>query len=146
MNRPTLWFKISRLRCKFSPSVSHSVVPDSLQPHGLQSTRLLCPWDFPGKDTGVGCHFPSLGDHPNSGIQPGFPALQADSLPTELQGNPKFSPNRPVDLMLYKSNTSSSFFKIDMLMWKESKQQIILKKTHLGKEQSWRSCIAWFKT
>ena len=29
---------------------------DSLQPHGLQPTRLLCPWDFPGKSTGVGCH------------------------------------------------------------------------------------------
>ena len=26
------------------------------RPHGLQSTRLLCPWDFPGKSTGVGCH------------------------------------------------------------------------------------------
>ena len=26
------------------------------QPHGLQPTRLLCPWDFPGKSTGVGCH------------------------------------------------------------------------------------------
>ena len=26
-------------------------------PHGLQPTRLLCPWDFPGKNTGVGCHF-----------------------------------------------------------------------------------------
>ena len=38
-------------------SVSHSVVPDSLRPHGLQPTRLLCPWDFPGKDTGMGCHF-----------------------------------------------------------------------------------------
>ena len=28
----------------------------TLQPHGLQPTRLLCPWDFPGKDTGMGCH------------------------------------------------------------------------------------------
>ena len=35
---------------------SHSVVSDSLWPHGLQPTRLLCPWDFPGKSTGVGCH------------------------------------------------------------------------------------------
>ena len=35
---------------------SCSVVSDSLQPHGLQPTRLLCPWDFPGKSTGVGCH------------------------------------------------------------------------------------------
>ena len=29
---------------------------DSLRPRGLQPTRLLCPWDFPGKCTGVGCH------------------------------------------------------------------------------------------
>ena len=29
---------------------------DSLRPHGLQPTRLLRLWDFPGKSTGVGCH------------------------------------------------------------------------------------------
>ena len=28
-----------------------------LQPHGLQPARLLCPWDSPGKNIGVGCHF-----------------------------------------------------------------------------------------
>ena len=33
---------------------SRSVVSDSQQPHGLQPTRLLRPWDFPGKSTGVG--------------------------------------------------------------------------------------------
>ena len=33
-----------------------SVVSDPQQPHGLQPTRLLHPWDFPGKGTGVGCH------------------------------------------------------------------------------------------
>ena len=33
-----------------------SVVSDSRQPHGLQPTRLLRPWDFPGTSTGVGCH------------------------------------------------------------------------------------------
>ena len=43
--------------CLSRVSVSRSVEPDSLWPHGLQPTRLLCPWDFPGKDTGVGCHF-----------------------------------------------------------------------------------------
>ena len=32
------------------------VVSNSLWPHGLQPTRLLRPWDFPGKSTGVGCH------------------------------------------------------------------------------------------
>ena len=30
---------------------------DSVRPHRRQPTRLLCPWDFPGKNTGVGCHF-----------------------------------------------------------------------------------------
>ena len=30
---------------------------DSVRPHGLQPTRLFCPWDSPGKNTGVGCHF-----------------------------------------------------------------------------------------
>ena len=28
----------------------------SFQPHGLQTSGLLCPWGFPGKNTGVGCH------------------------------------------------------------------------------------------
>ena len=35
---------------------SRSVMSDSSRPHGLQPTRLLCPWDFPGQSTGVGCH------------------------------------------------------------------------------------------
>ena len=30
---------------------------DSVQPHRRQPTRLPCPWDSPGKNTGVGCHF-----------------------------------------------------------------------------------------
>ena len=29
----------------------------TLQPHGWQPKRLLRPWDSPGKNTGVGCHF-----------------------------------------------------------------------------------------
>ena len=35
---------------------SHSVVSNSSWPYGLQPTRLLHPWDFPGKNTEVGCH------------------------------------------------------------------------------------------
>ena len=42
--------------------LSWSVLSDSLRPHGLQPSprktdRLLCPWDYPGENTGVGCHF-----------------------------------------------------------------------------------------
>ena len=35
---------------------SRSVVSNSSRPHGLEPIRLLGPWDFPGKSTGVGCH------------------------------------------------------------------------------------------
>ena len=34
-----------------------SLVSDSVRPHRRQPTRLPCPWDSPGKNTGVGCHF-----------------------------------------------------------------------------------------
>ena len=32
-------------------------VSDSVRPYRWQPTRLPCPWDSPGKNTGVGCHF-----------------------------------------------------------------------------------------
>ena len=34
-----------------------SIVSDSVRPHRRQPTRLPRPWDSPGKNTGVGCHF-----------------------------------------------------------------------------------------
>ena len=34
-----------------------SVVSNSARPQRWQPTRLHCPWDYPGKNTGVGCHF-----------------------------------------------------------------------------------------
>ena len=43
---------------------------DSLRPHGLQPTRLLRPWDFPGKNTGVGCHCLLQGIFPTQGLNP----------------------------------------------------------------------------
>ena len=52
------------------------------------SARLLCPWDFPGKKTGVGCHFLFQGIFLIKAVEPGPPALQADSLPSEPLGKP----------------------------------------------------------
>ena len=48
--------------------ISLSVVSDSLRPHWLKLTRLLCPWDSPGKNTGVGCHFLLQGIFPAQGL------------------------------------------------------------------------------
>ena len=46
--------------------------------------RLLCPWGFSRQEYSSGLPFPSPGDLPHPGIKPRSPALQADSLPTEL--------------------------------------------------------------
>ena len=51
--------------------------------HGLQSARLFCPWNSPGKSTGVCCHSHLQGIFLTQG-----PNLQADSLPSEHQGSP----------------------------------------------------------
>ena len=40
----------------FFVCVNRSVMSNSLRPHGLYPTRLLCPWNSPGKNTAVGCH------------------------------------------------------------------------------------------
>ena len=63
------------------------VVSDSLQLHRLQSARLLCPWDFPGKESGVGCHFLLQGIFQD---QTTSPALQADSVSLIHQQSPSY--------------------------------------------------------
>ena len=61
------------LRVLESKSSSLSVVSDSLQPHGLEPASLLCPWNSPGKNTGVGCHALLQGIFPTQGSNPGLP-------------------------------------------------------------------------
>ena len=46
---------------------------DSVWPHRRQSTRLPCPWDSPGKNTGVGSLSLFRGIFPTQGLNPGFP-------------------------------------------------------------------------
>ena len=48
--------------------------------------RLLHPWDFPGKGTGVGCHCLLQRIFLTQGSNPGLPALQANTLPSEPLG------------------------------------------------------------
>ena len=62
---------------------SHSVTSDSLPPHGLQPTRLLCQQGFSRQEYCSGLPCPPPGDLPNPGIEPRPPTLQADSLPLD---------------------------------------------------------------
>ena len=72
-------------------STSDMLMPDSLRPHGLKPARLLCPWEFSGKNIGVGCHFLLQEIFPTQGLSPYLQHLlpcQMDSLPLYHLGRP----------------------------------------------------------
>ena len=51
-----MWYYHVLLCCAVL-SHEHWVMCSALRPHRLQPSRFLCPWNFPGKNTGKGCHF-----------------------------------------------------------------------------------------
>ena len=73
-----------------------------LRPHGLYPSRCLCPWDFPGENTGMGCHFLLLGVIVTPGIKPASPAWAGGFSTTE-------PPRKP---------TKQATFMIKNKMWK----------------------------
>ena len=68
---------------------SCSVVSDSLRPHGLQTTRLLRTWDFPGKSARVDCHFLLQGIFPTQESNMGLPHCRQTLYRLSHQGSPK---------------------------------------------------------
>ena len=76
-------------RLSSSSSSSRSIMSNSLQPHGLQPTWLLCPWGFSRQEYWSGLPCPLPEDLPNPGTEPRSPSLQADSLQTEPPEKPK---------------------------------------------------------
>ena len=80
---------------KVSVSVSYSVLSNSLQRYGLQPTRLLCLWDFPGKNTGVGCHFFLQGIFPTQGSNLGLLHCRQILYCLSHQGSPSHGMHSP---------------------------------------------------
>ena len=62
---------------------------DSLQSHGLWPTRLLCRWNSPSKNTGVGCHSLLQGNVPTQGLNPGLPHCRQILYHLSQQGSPR---------------------------------------------------------
>ena len=62
----------------------------TLERHGLQSARLLCPWGFSRQEHWSGLPCPPPGDLPNPGIESRPPTLQVDSLLSEPPWKPLF--------------------------------------------------------
>ena len=71
--------------------LNHFSRSNSLRTHGLQPARLLCPWDSPGKNTGVGCRVFLQGIFPTQGSNPGLPHCRQILYQLGHQGSSLFS-------------------------------------------------------
>ena len=109
-------------------SISGSVVSDSLWPYGLQPTRLLCPWDSPGKNTGVGSHFLLQGIFLTQGSNLGLlycrqslPCLSHQGRPEKLEaaffGSWPFPPSSKHIISISAFAIASTFFSDLWLLW-----------------------------
>ena len=67
---------------------SRQVVSNPFATPWTGSTRLLSPWDYPGKNTGAGCYFLLEGIFPTQGFNPHHLHWQVDSLPLSHLGSP----------------------------------------------------------
>ena len=72
-----------------SESEVTQLCPTLCDPVVLHPTRLLHPWDSPGKNTGVDYHFLLQEIFQTQGSNPGLPALEADALTSEPPGKPR---------------------------------------------------------
>ena len=86
--------------------LSHSVVSNSLWPHGLQLTRLRCPYSSPGKNTGVDSHSLVQGIFPTQVSNPSLICKQI-LYPLSHQGSPGFHACPP---QMHSSDGSQSDF------------------------------------
>ena len=98
-NHTLTWFTQHLVDCTIQPRLPREMIYlpcclvgklclTLLRPHGLYPTRLLCPWDFPCKYTGVGCHFLLQGIFLSQELNPCLLHWQADSLPLSHMGSP----------------------------------------------------------
>ena len=109
--------------------LSHSVMSNYLPSHGLWPTRLLCPWNFPGKNTGARCHFLLQGIFPTQGFNPHLfpsPALVGGFFTTVLPGNGTWKsvffqklPAALLGIQIWEISTLASLalIKEEMSMW-----------------------------
>ena len=136
--------------CCFEPMLllllSRSVMSNSLRPHGLQASRLLCPQNSPRQEYWRGLPFPTPGDLPDPETEPTSPALQAvaGSLALSHMESPilhditymwnlKCSTNEPI----YRRETDSEKTDLDLPRGKKGERG----RTRSFKKWCWDNCI-----
>ena len=86
---------------------------DSLPPHGLQPTRLLCSWNSPGKNDGVGCYFLLQGIFLTQGSNPSLLHWKANSLQLMPPGKPKIASSVSIYLSARPIREKSPFAQLN---------------------------------
>ena len=91
-----------------------SLAESDLWPRGRQSARLLCPWDSPGKNTGVDCHFLFQGILLNWGLNPGLLHFRQTLYQLNYTGSPLGKKNSCFTILSdsFATNIKGSFFLI----------------------------------
>ena len=111
-----------------------------LWPHGLWPTRLFCPWDFPGKNTGADCHFPPPRDLPNPGIKllsSVAPDLAGEFFTTE-------PPEKPLSCIGFLRNTLWHWYsRASYLLRKCSGRKTSAGVNEAGEETKQRENFSW---
>ena len=111
-------------------NVSHTFMSNSLQLHGLQATRLLCPQSSPGKNTRIGSHFLIQGIVPTQGLKLGLLHYRQMLYHLSCQGSPEkslpflkasseFSSHYPIMSFshLYIQGIRENMFYFNYLQW-----------------------------
>ena len=96
--------------------LSHSAMPNNLQPRGLQPTRLLCSWGFPRQEYWSGFPFPSPENLPNSGIEP---RQILDCLSDQV------SPFKGIDMEFYSTYTLMEWIFCALCNWTQKDQLLV---------------------
>ena len=96
---------------------SLSCVSDCLGPYRLQPTKILCPWDSPGKNTGVGFHFLLQGIFLTQGSNQclwNLPHWQVDSLLLSHRGSPLFQ-SKGSTIFFFCKEPNNKYFRFCVL-------------------------------
>ena len=123
-NRPSQWSQKTTVGVTLS---SCSVISNSLWPYGLKPSRLLCPWDFPDKNTGAGCYLLLQRIFPTQGSNPHLLCLlhwQKDSLPLCHLGSPRCDSSdlcsKKKYIYIYREIEREKERERDRMLWQEN--------------------------
>ena len=104
-NLTLAWVHLRNIMKVTHSSLPMLICPCLLRPHGLYPTRFLWPWDFPGKNTGVGCYFLLQRILLTQGSNPCLLHCQVDSLPLSYQRSPTNMLIFPLKMIGMKGDT-----------------------------------------